>query len=93
MRKLNQKSTAIFNKLIDGLNEPGDHKKIDHTNGAFMPAIIEHIGTGTINNLKYDSFSICHYYNKTLNGQRKLRTQSGILNMVPILKKYHSNKE
>lgn len=61
MRKLNQKSTAIFNKLIEGLNKPGDHRKIDNANGAFMPAVIEHIGTATWRDKQINSFSIAHY--------------------------------
>jgi len=62
MRKLNQKSTAIFNKLTEGLNEPGDHKKIDNTNGSFMPVVIEHIGTMEWQGKYIDSFSIAHYF-------------------------------
>lgn len=62
MRFLNPNSTAVFNRLIDGLTELGQSKRIDNTNGVFMPVSVEFI----YENEHGKQFSITHYY--VLNG-------------------------
>ncbi len=41
MKSLGKRAEAIFRQLIDGLNEPGDHRKIDNSGGTFMPLNID----------------------------------------------------
>ena len=41
MKCLNKRAEAIFRQLIDGLNEPGDHRKIDNSGGTFMALSID----------------------------------------------------
>ena len=58
MKNLNQKATKVFMLLVDGLKEPGDAKKIDNTNGAFMTVHVELIHQ----NEHGRHYSIAHYY-------------------------------
>ena len=44
MQHLNDKATAIFRKLTEGLQKVGDHQKWDNASGSFMAACIEIIG-------------------------------------------------
>ena len=62
MRNLNPNSTKVFNKLIDGLSELGQSKKIDNTGGVFMLVSVEFIHE----NEHGKQYSITHYYE--LNG-------------------------
>ena len=41
MKCLNKRAEHIFRQLIDGLNEPGDHRKIENSGGTFMPLNID----------------------------------------------------
>lgn len=60
MRKINQDAKGVFDTLTEGMNEIGDHVKIE--NGAFMPLCIELIGEVEINNsLQALEISFCHY--------------------------------
>ena len=57
MRPVNQKGSAILDILVDGLEHPStgnSHRKIDNTDGAFMPVVVECIGTNL--------YSVAHYY-------------------------------
>jgi hypothetical protein len=62
MEFLNQEATAVFNRLIDGLTRIGNAKKIDNTDGVFMPVSVEFI----YENEHGKQFSVTHYYE--LNG-------------------------
>ena len=57
MRRLNKQATRIFDKITEDMDSTG-YKKIDNTNGAFMPLVVEKLAT-------YDmgtTFSLCHYF-------------------------------
>jgi hypothetical protein len=41
VKALNAKAETVFNKLIEGLTQAGDHKKIDNANGTFMALNID----------------------------------------------------
>jgi hypothetical protein len=41
MKCLNKRAEKIFRQLIEGLTEPGQHRKIDNTGGTFMPVSID----------------------------------------------------
>ncbi len=41
MKCLSKRAEAIFRQLIEGLTEPGQHRKIDNTAGTFMPVSID----------------------------------------------------
>lgn len=57
MQHINQKAGLVFDKLTQGMDKVGDHRKIE--NGAFMPLSIEVIDTqGCNGGLR---ISICHY--------------------------------
>jgi hypothetical protein len=43
MKKLNQSASAIFNKLVEGLDQVGDAKKIDNAPGCFMAVHVDYI--------------------------------------------------
>ena len=62
MKALCTRAEAVFRKLIQGLTKPGDHRKIDNTNGSFMPVCVEIIGSSGLGPL----ISVCHYHE--LNG-------------------------
>lgn len=58
MKPLNEKATVVMNILTEGLNEPGDHKKIDNGGKSIMPVCIE-----CIEETKHGKiFSVTHYY-------------------------------
>ncbi|MBI1347132.1 hypothetical protein GC163_12680 [bacterium] len=61
MKSLNQKATQVFLKLLDGLHEVGDHKKIDNTEGAFMAVHVEIIAQAPTVRGGF-IVSIAHYY-------------------------------
>ena len=57
MKHLTKQATSIFNKCIDGLKEPGDHRRIGDADSGFMPLIVECVdtwGQGLI-------YSLAHY--------------------------------
>jgi hypothetical protein len=58
MQHLNDKATAIFRKLRDGLRKVGDYRKWDNASGTFMAACVEIIGRTGLGPL----VSIAHYY-------------------------------
>lgn len=58
MKAISQGAEKVMNTLTENLNSIGDHKKIDHTNGTFMPvsvACVNKCEAGII-------FSVTHYY-------------------------------
>lgn len=67
MKHLNKKSKKIMDKLIDGLTVENSHKKIDNTNGVFMPVVVELLDSdcplGTV-------FSVTHYYEQNGDAMR-----------------------
>jgi len=57
MKPLDEKATAIFRRLTEGLTKLGDHRKLDNAPG-FMPVSVELVSRvpwGTI-------FAVAHYY-------------------------------
>ena len=58
MKALNQASTKIFEQIVDGLKELGDHKKIDNAPGTFMALSVELIDQWPEGNV----VSLAHYY-------------------------------
>ncbi|NPE30774.1 hypothetical protein HNV12_23035 [Methanococcoides sp. SA1] len=62
MKRINQKATQVFNKLIK-LMKGEDHLKLDNSNGAFMPINIERHSTGvSFGPIKVDIYSLTHYF-------------------------------
>jgi len=57
MKCLNKKARETFLALVDGVADL-EAKKIDNTNGAFMPVCVEHIFNTYIGRV----FSIAHYF-------------------------------
>lgn len=55
MRALNKTATNILTKILDGVREPGDSKKIDNAQGVFMTLCVECVADG--------HYSIAHYCN------------------------------
>lgn len=53
MRPLSKKHARILGDLTTGLDDEG-HRRIDNTNGVFMPVVVERIGS--------NRFSVAHYY-------------------------------
>ncbi len=45
MKQLNKKATATFTKIVQGLNEPGDAKRIGDKSSGFMPLSVECVDT------------------------------------------------
>jgi hypothetical protein len=41
MKSLNKRAEAILRQLIEGLEKPGHHRKIDNAGGSFMPVNID----------------------------------------------------
>ncbi len=58
MKALSQTSTKIFERIVDGLKEPGDHKKLDNAPGAFMALSVVLIDQWPEGNI----ISLAHYY-------------------------------
>lgn len=58
MHYLGETAEKVFRTLVEGLNEPGDARKVDNTNGVFMPVHVEIIDRSTYGN----HVSIAHYY-------------------------------
>lgn len=63
MKHLSQKATQIFLKLIEGLNDVGDSKKIDNSNGTFMAVHVEIIAQADPQAIRGGFvISVAHYY-------------------------------
>ncbi len=59
IRPLSKLALAVFRVLTEGIAGVCDHRKIDNTNGSFMPAVVEGIDTTPEGHL---IVSIAHYY-------------------------------
>lgn len=57
MKHLSKQATSIFNKCIDGLKEPGDHRRIGDADSGFMPLIVECVDTWGLGLI----YSLAHY--------------------------------
>jgi len=58
MKAINQRAEKVMNTFTENINNIGGHKKIDNTNGTFMPISVERVNkceAGII-------FSVTHYY-------------------------------
>jgi len=44
MKNLNKTATKVFEALIEGMNEIGAHRKIDNSEGCYMPVVVEIVG-------------------------------------------------
>ena len=53
MKPINANAHRILERLIAGLNEPGNARKIDNSRGTYMPVSVECIGPNL--------YSVCHY--------------------------------
>lgn len=60
MKALNKTAIKIMIKLTDGLTSENSHKKIDNTDGVFMPVVVEWIGN-IENTGSGDIYSVAHY--------------------------------
>ena len=58
MKQLNQQATKVFNILVEGMKRPGDGKKIDNADGAFMAVHVDFIHA----NEHGQHFAIAHHY-------------------------------
>ena len=58
MHTVNSKARVILDTLTEDLIEVGDHRKIDNTDGLFMPVYVECIGRVGDGRL----FSVAHYF-------------------------------
>ena len=59
MKCLNKRAEAIFRKLIEGLVKPGDHRKVDNTNGSFMAGEYRNDGRVSHETMRV---SLAHYH-------------------------------
>ena len=58
MKAINQRAKKVMDALTDYIDGANDHKKIDNTNGTFMPVHVEHIRLCNLGQI----FSVTHYY-------------------------------
>ncbi len=58
MNAVNKAAKKVLEILTQGLNHPGDHKRLDNSSGSFMAVSVEHIGWCGHDPL----FSVAHYY-------------------------------
>jgi len=58
MYHLNQKAQKVFDKITKDMTFDQSYKKIDNTNGAFMPLVVERLHGGDMG----AEFSFCHYF-------------------------------
>ena len=61
MKPVNSKSQAVLDKLTAELQEPGDAKKIDNTEGVFMPVCVELVQVIKSGDFAGPIFSVAHY--------------------------------
>jgi hypothetical protein len=54
VRAISKQAASILARLVDGLDEPGQSKKLDNARGAFMAVAVECIGPRV--------FSVAHYF-------------------------------
>jgi len=59
MNKLNKTAARILDTLCEGIEGPGDHKKVDNSEGTFMAVHVECIGQTDADNLM---ISVAHYF-------------------------------
>ena len=59
IKPLGNRALPVFRAITDGIAKVGDHRKIDETDGAFMPVCVEGVGTTPQGGL---IVSIAHYY-------------------------------
>lgn len=57
MNHLSKTATTIFNKCINGLKEPRDHRRIGDADSEFMPLIVECVDTWGLGRI----YSLAHY--------------------------------
>ncbi len=58
MRHLSKAARKTFERLTDGLTEPGDHRKVDNSGGVFMPVSVDVIDRTPLGPV----VSIAHYF-------------------------------
>jgi hypothetical protein len=58
MKSLNAEACAVFQVLIEGLDDLGDAKKIDNTEGTFMPVHVDFLGQNKNGRI----FAMAHHY-------------------------------
>lgn len=58
MKSVNKAATKVLEILTADLTGPGDHKRIDKSDGTFMAVVVEHIGWCGCDPV----FSVAHYY-------------------------------
>ena len=58
MKAINKRAKKVMDELTGYIDGANDHKKIDNTNGTFMPVHVEHIGPCKLGQI----FSVAHYY-------------------------------
>ncbi len=61
MKKLNKKAARVFNAMINLMNGK-EHQKIDNTNGAFMPVVIEKVHEVMFYQSECTIYSVAHYF-------------------------------
>ena len=58
LKAASKSAAKVLDKLVEGLTEPGQSRKVDNTGGAFMPVHVECVGR-TEHGLLY---SVAHYF-------------------------------
>jgi hypothetical protein len=58
LKPASKSAARVLEKLIEGLDEPGDARKIDNSGGTYMPVHVECVGRSEHGLL----FSIAHYF-------------------------------
>jgi hypothetical protein len=58
MKAVGKFAENVLKTLVSGLNDVGDHKKVDQSGGAFMAVCVEFVGKCKLGDL----FSVAHYY-------------------------------
>ena len=58
MKSINKKAKKVMDKLTGHIDGANDHKKIDNTEGTFMPVHVEHLRPCKLGQI----FSVAHYY-------------------------------
>jgi hypothetical protein len=58
MKPINQKACKVMDKLTEGMDTIGDHRKIDNTKGAFMAVHVEFLDNCNLGQI----YSISHYF-------------------------------
>ena len=58
MKAINKRAAAVMDKLVDGLEFIGDHRKVDNGGAGIMAVCVEFIGQFGLG----DVFSVAHYH-------------------------------